>query len=101
MTDKTQSDTLQEAYHDRNLAVMALARLAMAFGFPAGLHVDPDEPDWPVLMVDLPSGQVSWHLPKTEIIGPWPMYDGDWDGHTLEEKQARVARFVELWEGEK
>ena len=91
--DKTQSNTLSEAYFDRNLAVMALARLAQTHGFRVGLRRDPEEPDWPVLMVDLPTGQVSWHLPPGELVGDWPVYQ-EWDGHTLEEKQQRISRFL-------
>ena len=94
MTD--QSSTLNDAYFDRNQAVMALARLAMAQGYKVGLRVDPDEPDWPVLMIELPTGQVGWHLPRGEVIGQWPVYEREWDGHSLEEKRARVGRFVEM-----
>ena len=94
MTDKTQSDTLQEVYYDRNLVVMAFAKLAQARGFQVGLRLDPDEPDWPVLMIDLPSGQVSWHLPAAEVIGDWSEYTDEWDSHTLVEKQERIVQFI-------
>jgi hypothetical protein len=90
----TQSSTLNDSYFDRNQAAQALARLALAQGFTAGLTIDPDEPEWPVLMIDLPTGQISWHLPKNEIIGEWPEYHGGWDGHNLEEKRGRIAEFL-------
>ena len=45
-------------------------------------------------MVDLPTGQVSWHLPKQEVIGAWPAYQGPWDGHDLDEKQKRIEAFI-------
>lgn len=89
-----QSSTLDDAYFDRNQAVLALARLARAQGYPVGLKIDPNEPDWPILMIDLPTGQVGWHLPKAEIVGRWPAYEKPWDGHTLEEKRERIRRFV-------
>jgi len=92
MTD--QSSTLNDAYFDRNQAVMVLARLAQMLGYKVGLKIDPNEPDWPVLMIDLPTGQVGWHLPKDEIVGQWPEYEGEWDGHSLEEKRKRLAEFV-------
>ena len=92
MTD--QSSTLQDAYFDRNQAVQGLGRLALELGYTAGLKIDPKEPDWPVLMIDLPSGQVGWHLPAEEIIGDWPEYPGDYDGHSLEEKRQRMAKFL-------
>lgn len=90
-----QSSTLDDAYFDRNQAVQAMARLSMAMGFRAGLRTDPDEPDWPVLMIDLPTGQVGWHLPKAEIVGVWPEYPDPWDGHSLEEKRKRVRAFLD------
>ena len=74
---------------------MALGRLALKLGYRAGLKEDPNEPDWPVLMIDLPIGQVGWHLPKKEILGEWPEYHAEWDGHSLEEKRRRVKEFIE------
>lgn len=47
-----------------------------------------------MLMIDLPTGQVGWHLPKAEIEGQWPAYDKAWDGHSLEEKRERLKRFI-------
>jgi hypothetical protein len=80
------NNVVKDAYFDRNQAVMALARLAQKQGYRVGLVVDPQEPDWPVLMIDLPMGQVGWHLPKDEIVGEWPQFPDEWDGHSLEEK---------------
>ena len=91
---KFQSDTLGEAYFDRNQAAMALAKLAQAQGMKVGLRVDHKEPDWPVLMVDLPTGQVSWHLPKDEVVGQFPEYIQEWDGHDLETKRQRMEAFI-------
>ena len=53
------------------------------------------EPEWAVVIVDLPTGQASWHVapddmdlftgvPRSEI--------NTWDGHSTEEKYARLAR---------
>ena len=76
------------AYHERNQVVAALAKM-----FPAGVAVDPDEPDWPVLYIDLPDGQVSWHFQRSEaidLLAGIPKYDGEWDGHSTEEKYTRL-----------
>ena len=89
-----QSSTLDDAYFDRNQAVMALGRMAQRLGYKVGLKEDPNEPDWPVLMIDLPTGQVGWHLPKDDVVGDWPEYDGEWDGHTLDEKRKRLDAFI-------
>ena len=95
-TDKqiNQSSTLNDAYFDRNQAVMAMARMAQLQGRKVGILTDPDEPDWPVLMIDLPTGQIGYHLPRDEVVGDWPEYDGVWDGHSLAEKRKRIHRFL-------
>ena len=91
----TSQSRLEEAYFDRNQLVLAFARLAQAQGWRVGVGTDPGEPDWPVLYVDAPAGQVSWHLPKAEIdIATWPRYPGQWDGHDVAEKRARLARLI-------
>jgi hypothetical protein len=92
----TQSTTLEEAYFDRNQAVQAFARLALAQDWSVGLLPNPAEPDWPILYVDIPGkGQVSWHLPRAEIIGDWPAYPALWDGTGLEVKRQRLATFLQ------
>ena len=91
---KFQSDTLSEAYFDRNQAAMALAKLAQAQGMTVGLRIDPNEPEWPVLFVFLPTGQVSWHLPKDEVVGQFPEYEQEWDRHDLEVKRNRMEEFI-------
>ncbi|MDH3349399.1 MAG: hypothetical protein OEM02_15035 [Desulfobulbaceae bacterium] len=74
---------------------MALAKMALRLGHEVGLKTDPNEPNWPVLMIDLPTGQVGYHLPKDEVIGHWPEYTKEWDGHSLEEKRRRIAEFLD------
>jgi hypothetical protein len=104
MTEKLESDTLQEAYYDRNLAVMVLARLAGLLDLTYGIKENPDDPEWPILYVELPDiagpivRQVSWHIPKEEIIGEWPIYRKEWDGHSLERKHYRMRNYLGRWE---
>ena len=92
--------TRNNAYAERNKCVALLAALSQAVGYKVGIknHQGDDwEDDWRnVLFIDLPTGQVSWHLHKSEIplfsmIGP---YNGEYDGHTTEEKYARVQQLV-------
>ena len=85
-----------EAYCDRNLAVQALATIAMDMGINVGIKKD-DE--WPILYVDLPTGQVSWHIPASEIMGEFADYKGEWDGHDVEEKRNRMKKFIVKEEG--
>lgn len=91
-----------EAYFDRNQLVLAFARLAQERGWRVGLGVDPTEPDWPVIYVDTPEGQVSWHLPVADLeVAEWPVYQGTWDGHDVAEKRVRLAKLIKLIAGER
>lgn len=90
-----QSSTLQDAYYDRNLVVQALAKLAILAGYTVGIKIDPEEPNWPILFMDLGTGQMSWHLPKDEALRSFPVYNQPWDHHDLEEKRARLKCFIE------
>ncbi len=51
----------------------------------AGIRFDPEEPDWPVAFIELPTGQISYHLEPHDIA---------WDKHTTEEKQIRILNYV-------
>lgn len=82
-----------EAYLDRNLCVQAMVKMAQKLGFNTGLKEDPE---WPILYIDLPTGQVSWHIPKQEILTDFPEYNGKWDGHNLQEKRRRLIDFMEM-----
>ena len=95
MSERLESDGIDDAYFDRNQAVMALARLAQVQGYQVGWKdEDPDDPEWRILFIGLPTGQVSWHIKTEDMIGRWPYYDGDWDGHTLNHKRDRMAEFI-------
>ncbi len=81
------------AYSERNKLVAALSKL-----FPASLerHEGVEwEDDWRwVVFMDLPTGQVSWHLHDSELpqFAHLPQNRGrKWDGHTTEQKYARLA----------
>ena len=88
------SNSKEDAYFDRNQAVMAMAKLAIQQCYTVGVTYDPDLPDWPVLTIDLPNGQVGWHIPKNELVGQWPEYEKQWDGHDLQEKRERLTYYI-------
>lgn len=58
-------------------------------------HSDPTTPEWPVLYIESPKGQLSWHIHpddqdvfeglKVPTVDNYP-----WDGHSTEEKYLRV-----------
>ena len=84
--------TPNEAYLDRNLCVQIMVKMAMKLGYSAGIK---DDPEWPILYIDLPTGQVSWHIPKKDILTDFQEYNGKWDGHDLHEKRRRLIDFME------
>jgi hypothetical protein len=90
-------------YEERARVVVALARTARALGRDVWFGVDPAEPAWPVLYIDLPTGQASWHLTQKQrtslaidIETRSTRHDGNetrstwWDGHTTKEKYDRL-----------
>lgn len=86
-------DMLNEVYADRNRLAQLLAYLAEKCGYVAGIEAVPDDPDWPVLYIDLPTGQVSWHIPRADL---WPhsTYEGAWDGHDNTLKANRMLALI-------
>jgi hypothetical protein len=90
----TKGPSLDDVYQDRNLVVQLAAILAQRLGFQVWVGVDKDEPDWPVIYIDLPTGQVSWHIPQHELIAKLNPSEEKWDGHSPEEKQQRIREFL-------
>jgi hypothetical protein len=93
MKEVKNESTPDEAYYDRNLCVQAMLKMAQKLGFITGLKEDPE---WPILYIDLPTGQVSWHIPKQEILTDFPEYNEKWDGHNLQEKRRRLIDYMEM-----
>jgi len=80
------------AYTERNRLVALIASL-----YPSGIKKT-DIPGWDeewhgCVYIDLPTGQASWHYHDSEawMFRHLPRYEGEWDGHTTEEKYDRVA----------
>jgi len=81
-------------YQERDMLVAALSKI-----FPSHLCMHPEtdvswELEWRyIVCVHLPTGQATWHIHEREL--PWfshlPMLANHWDGHTTEEKYARLA----------
>lgn len=82
---------LDSVYRERMHLVAFLSAM-----FPS--YINREDPEWPVILIDLPTGQVSWHfnaendgdLFKLLPVGPEII----WDGHTTEEKYARLDNFT-------
>lgn len=82
---------MDKLYAERNAIVIAFAKVSIARGDHVGWVADEREPDWPVLIIGTPEGQVSWHFKKGELPDWVPPYPGEWDGHDDAEKYRRLA----------
>ncbi len=89
------------AYSERNKVVAAYARLCHAAGTRVTVakhQPGPDsaeiwEPEWStVVLIELPTGQVSWHFHDSELhlLDGLPRGANDWDGHSTAEKYTRL-----------
>src|SRR4051794_34168952 len=67
----------EERYDDRNRTIFVALSLAAMAGYACGIRFDVETPEWPVVFIELPTGQVSWHLPQHTTA---------WDGHTTFQK---------------
>lgn len=72
------------AYKDRYRLVLAAMHFATLAGLETGIALDQSEPEWPVIYIELPTGQVSWHMPQ---------HAKPWDGHTTETKYERIRAY--------
>lgn len=74
------------AYDIRNKLIFSAFAMASAIGLEVGIRHDPEEPEWPLIFIELPTGQVSWHVPQ---------HINAWDNHSTEEKYIRVHDYSE------
>lgn len=88
-------EQLDAVYLERQLIIAALSRV-----LPAGtMRTDTEGWDdaWRnVVFIDLPTGQASWHYHDSQafLFAHLPPYEKPWDGHTTEEKYARLTQFL-------
>lgn len=75
----------QEYYDERNKLVLLMVGAAADAGIPVGFRLDENEPEWPVVYFELPTGQVSWHLPR---------HVREWDGHDTTTKHYRINEWL-------
>jgi hypothetical protein len=83
------------AYTERNCLVALFARI-----FPSGLRKT-DIPGWDqgwdnCVYIDTPVGQMSWHYHDSDahLFEGLPAYDKPWDGHSTEQKYARLRQLT-------
>lgn len=92
------SNAIEAVYKERAQCVAALARLAQALGHAVGFSEDDERTGWPVLYIELPTGQVSWHFTASDRAEFAPDIQDNprlrWDGHSTPEKYARLATWT-------
>ena len=91
MSGRRTESVPDEAYYDRNQAAQAMGVMALQLGFSVGIK---DDPEWPILYIDLPQGQVSWHIPKKELKFDFPPYSKDWDKTGTNTKRVRMQEYI-------
>lgn len=91
----TEDEFLDAAYLERNRLVAMLASL-----YPSGLKktaISGWDEEWHgCVYIDTPEGQMSWHYHERDgwLFEGLPQYKGEWDGHTTDEKYARLWRLT-------
>jgi hypothetical protein len=76
----TLESRINAVYSERNRLAAGFARMSLSAGFNAGV-ITSTETNWPVVYVDTPNGQMSWHIANqdSEVLCGLPVYNGQWD----------------------
>ena len=80
-----QRHDLEANYGARNDTIYQALAMARLLDYSAGIRLDPEEPEWPVIYIELPTGQVSWHVAQ---------HEHPWDTHTTADKYGRIADWL-------
>ena len=81
-----------KAYRERAALVAYLSAV-----YPSVMLTDSADPDWPIVFVSTPSGQMSWHIAATDtdLFQHVPATTcPTWDGHTTDEKYQRLRELT-------
>lgn len=84
---------INATYRERNACVSLIAKMAHKQGLKVGiLHDETALAFHNVVYIDLPSGQISWHIADEDMdyFEGLPVYEGHWDGHDTPTKYERV-----------
>lgn len=86
---------VKNAYTERT---RLLAYIATLHDSHVGFN-DEDEMDWPVLTIETPMGQMTWHIAPEDghllsLVRHTDPQDRGWDGHTTQEKYERLERLI-------
>lgn len=98
-SERNAREARDAVYRERDAVVAALAECARRLGWRVGRASQQGEweEDWrQIVLIDLPTGQASWHFHDSEsdLFRHLPFYLGQWDGHTTPEKYARLRALI-------
>ena len=84
-----------DVYRDR---AHLIAVLAMHYPAVKSFN-DPEEPDWMVVYIETPCGQLSWHIAPGDVslfhhVGMVAPGEVQWDGHSTPEKFERMRELT-------
>lgn len=71
-------------YEIRYELIIKAMYYATEIGYETGLRCD-NQNNWPVAIIHLPEGQVSWHMEPDKI---------EYDGHSTEEKYNVIGNYI-------
>ena len=88
-------DTPEEVYRDRAHLIAFLASQLPS----VKTYNDPEEPDWMLVYIETPYGQLSWHIAPSDVslfqhVRMVTPDEVEWDGHTNLEKFERMRRLT-------
>lgn len=91
MTKPSQSK--EEVYEDRNLLAQVAFRMAKELHYR--VRIKDYGSEWPILYIELPTGQISYHIARKDLhLKEQPGFL-EWDGHDRKEKNERIVGFVQ------
>ena len=99
--------TMEELYEHRHLLFISLA-LEVKNKYNVYYKLDEETTGWFILYIELPTGQISYHLPDNYLeymkdIPSEPASLNGWDGHTSEDVLCRLHNnaYNNTYKGEK
>ena len=90
MTKPLQSK--EEVYEDRNLLAQAALRMAKSLNYR--VRIKDYDSEWPIVYIELPTGQISYHIAKKDLYFKEEPSFLEWDGHDREERKERILSYI-------
>lgn len=82
--DEVEQSKKQDLQKRNNLVYEALGE-ATKIGIKCGISLDSDAPHWPIVVFELPTGQVVWHIATIDL---------KYVRHTEEENRCRLGEYL-------